>query len=139
MPLPKQYIPILLHQKRHQHTAYTCGEDLADADGEAEEPPCIGDTVGILQDKGDDEDIGENGGHGEKKSHAAQCEFAERVSTQRAEQGGDRTEEDVIDDTAGQKICQHTADRETGDGTPTHEKGQDAKCLRKAALDGTGG
>ena len=137
--LSEQNPPIFLQQKRHQHAADTCGDDLADADGEAEEPPCVGNVVGVLQDEGHDGDVGKNRGEGEQKTHAAQGEPAQGVGSERAEQGGKRAEDDVVDDSAGQKIGEHTSDGKARHGGKPHEEGQDAERLGQAALDGTGG
>ncbi len=137
--LSEQNPPIFFQQKRHQHAADTCGDDLADADGEAEKPPCVGDAVGVLQDEGDDGDVGQNCANGKEKSDAAQGELAQGVGAKSAEQGGQGTKDDVIDDGTGQKVGQRTTDGKSGHGSKAHEKGQDAERLGQAALDGVRG
>ena len=131
---PKQHPPISLKQKRHQHPAHTRGDDLADGDGEAEEPPGIGDMVGVLQDERDDGGIGEDGGEWQQEADAAQRKFPQNIGAERPQQGGEGAEENVIDDAAGQQIGQQTADGESRHGGEAHKIGQDTQRLGQAAL-----
>ena len=137
--LPKEHIFVFFHQEGHQHTADPCGEDLTDADRQAKEPPCVGNMIGILQDEGDDEDVGKDGRDGEQEADAAQRESAQCIGAERAQQGGKRAEEDVKNDTSGQQIGQHASDGKSGDGGESHEEGENAERLGQAALNGARG
>ena len=118
-----------VQREQQQHAEDAAADELADENGQSEEPPRIPESVRVAQDERHDDGVRQD-----RRDRREPLIPAQGVGQKRADQRGDGAEHDVPHDRAGQDVGKKTADHKPRD-CGAREKRQDRQRFGDAELD----